>query len=40
MVEKQKALFRYGLDHLRSIVTDLDLKYAEFLNSLQLLSCT
>lgn len=37
---KAKSVFRYGLDHLRSIVTDLDLKYAEFLNSLQFLSCT
>ena len=33
-----KSIFRYGLDHLRSIVTDLDLKYPEFLNSLQFLS--
>ena len=34
------SIFRYGLDHLRSIVTDLDLKYSEFLNSLRFLSCT
>ena len=33
-----KSIFRYGLDHLRSIFTDLDLKHAEFLNSLQFLS--
>lgn len=33
-------LFRYGLDYLRSLVTDLDLKYDEFLLSLQFLSCT
>ena len=37
---KAKSVFRYGLDHLRSIVTDLDLKSAEFLNSLKFLSCT
>ncbi|MEM9276736.1 MAG: IS4 family transposase [Cyanobacteria bacterium P01_F01_bin.143] len=37
---KAKSVFRYGLDHLRSIVTDLDLKYVEFLDSLQFLSCT
>ena len=37
---KAKSVFRYGLDYLRSIVTDLDLKYAEFLDSLQFLSCT
>ena len=35
-----KSIFRYGLDHLRSIVTDLDLKQSEFLQSLQFLSCT
>ena len=35
-----KSIFRYGLDHLRSIVTDLDLKQDEFLHSLQFLSCT
>ncbi len=35
-----KSIFRYGLDHLRSIVTDLDLKQNEFLVSLQFLSCT
>jgi len=37
---KTKSVFRYGLDHLRSIVNDLDLKHAEFLHSLQFLSCT
>ena len=26
-----KSIFRYGLDYLRSIVTDLDLKQKEFL---------
>jgi hypothetical protein len=37
---KQTSIFRYGLDYLRSIVTDLDLKQDEFLHSLQFLSCT
>ncbi|MCG6137045.1 MAG: IS4 family transposase [Nostoc sp. LLA-1] len=37
---KAKSVFRYGLDYLRSLVTDLDLKYDEFLLSLQFLSCT
>ena len=35
-----KSIFRYGLDYLRSIVNDLDLKQDEFLFSLQFLSCT
>lgn len=35
-----KSIFRSGLDHLRSILTDLDLKHDEFLASLQFLSCT
>ena len=35
-----KSIFRYGLDYLRSIVIDLDLKQDEFLHSLQFLSCT
>lgn len=35
-----KSIFRYGLDYLRSIVTDLDLQQHEFLHSLQFLSCT
>ena len=35
-----KSIFRYGLDYLRSIFTDLDLKQNEFLFSLQFLSCT
>ena len=35
-----KSIFRYGLDYLRSIVTDLDLKQNEFLFSLNFLSCT
>lgn len=33
-----KSIFRYGLDYLRSIVTDLDLKQDEFLVSLRFLS--
>lgn len=37
---KEKSVFRYGLDYLRSIVTDLDLKHSEFLHCLQFLSCT
>ena len=37
---KQTSIFRYGLDYLRSIVTDLDLKQDAFLHSLQFLSCT
>ena len=35
-----KSIFRYGLDYLRTIFTDLDLKQDEFLFSLQFLSCT
>lgn len=35
-----KSIFRYGLDYLRSIVTDLDLKHDDFLHSLKFLSCT
>lgn len=31
------SIFRYGLDHLRSIFTDLDLKSDDFLHSLQFL---
>ena len=37
---RAKSIFRYGLDYLRSIFTDLDLKQDEFLFSLQFLSCT
>ena len=37
---KQTSIFRYGLDYLRSIVTDLDLKQNAFLHSLRFLSCT
>ncbi|QXE21925.1 transposase IS4 family protein [Richelia sinica FACHB-800] len=35
-----QSVFRYGLDYLRSLVTNLDLKHSEFLLSLQFLSCT
>ena len=35
-----KSLFRYGLDHLRSIVFDIQLKLDDFLFSLKFLSCT
>lgn len=35
-----KSIFRYGLDRLRSIVTDLDLKQDEFFFCLHFLSCT
>lgn len=35
-----KSIFRYGLDFLRSIFVDLDLKQHDFLLCLQFLSCT
>ena len=35
-----KSIFRYGLDCLRSIFLDLDLKYHDFLFCLNFLSCT
>lgn len=35
-----KSIFRYGLDFLRSVFTDLDLKFDDFLQSLKFLSCT
>ena len=35
-----KSIFRHGLDYLRSIVTDLDLRHEAFCHSLQFLSCT
>ena len=37
---REKSLFRYGLDHLRSVVNDLDIKHHQFLECLQFLSCT
>ena len=35
-----KSIFRYGLDYLRSLLIDLDLRADDFLHSLQFLSCT
>lgn len=35
-----KSIFRYGLDYLRSILTDFNLKSDEFLYSLKFLFCT
>ena len=35
-----KSIFGYGLDYLRSILTDLDLKSDRFLHSLKFLFCT
>ena len=35
-----KSIFRYGLDYLRSIVFDIQLKMNDFLISLKFLSCT
>ena len=35
-----KSIFRYGLDHLRSVVADLDLRQDEFVSCLKFLSCT
>ena len=37
---KAKSTFRYGFDHLRSIFLNLDESKADFLQSLQFLSCT
>lgn len=37
---RQNSIFRYGLDYLRSIVSDLDLNSDAFFHSLQFLSCT
>ena len=31
---RAKSIFRYGLNYLRSIVSDLDLKHSNFLHSL------
>ncbi|QXE25640.1 transposase IS4 family protein [Richelia sinica FACHB-800] len=35
-----QSIFRYGLDYLLSLVTDLDFKHSEFFLPLQFLSCT
>jgi hypothetical protein len=37
---KAKSIFRYGFDHLRSILLNLDESGTDFLQSLQFLSCT
>ncbi|MGK7909541.1 MAG: IS4 family transposase [Synechococcus sp.] len=37
---KARSIFRYGLDHLRSIMLDLQHKNAQFLHALEFLSCT
>ena len=37
---KQTSIFRYGFDHLRRVLFDLDEHEADFLQSLQFLSCT
>ncbi|PSP03283.1 MAG: hypothetical protein BRC51_10390 [Cyanobacteria bacterium SW_12_48_29] len=34
------SLFRHGLDHLRSIVLNLDCKFEQLLEAVQFLSCT
>lgn len=37
---RAKSIFRYGLDYLRSLLLDLDLKHREFIHCLNFLSCT
>lgn len=37
---RAKSIFRYGLDHLRNIVLNLEQKMSQFLHALQFLSCT
>lgn len=37
---REKSLFRYGFEHIRHIVLNLDEKMAEFLEVLRFLSCT
>ncbi|QDZ40221.1 hypothetical protein FRE64_09835 [Euhalothece natronophila Z-M001] len=37
---RENSLFRYGLDYLRSVINDVDLKHRHFLEFLQFLSCT
>mgnify|MGYP001801041408 CR=1 FL=1 len=37
---KAKSIFRYGFDHLRSILLNLDVKMTAFTHTLQFLSCT
>ena len=38
--DQAKSIFCYGLDYLRSILADFDLKSDEFLYSLKFLFCT
>ena len=37
---KHKSIFRYGFDHLRRIVLNLEPQFAQFRHALQFLSCT
>jgi hypothetical protein len=37
---RAKSIFRYGFDHLRNIVLNLDQKMDDFVNTIQFLSCT
>ncbi|MBD3884347.1 hypothetical protein IFO70_21630 [Phormidium tenue FACHB-886] len=37
---KAKSIFRYGFDHLRQILLNLELFVDEFFHVLQFLSCT
>ena len=37
---RAKSIFRYGFDHLRNIVLNLDQKMDDFLDTIQFLSCT
>lgn len=37
---RAKSIFRYGFDHLRNIVLNLEQKMNDFLNALHFLSCT
>jgi hypothetical protein len=37
---RAKSIFRYGFDHLRNIVLNLEQKMDDFLNVLHFLSCT
>ncbi len=37
---RSKSIFRYGLDHLRAIALDLDLRSSDFIHCVKFLSCT
>ena len=37
---RAKSIFRYGFDYLRNVVLNVEQKMDEFLNVIQLLSCT